>query len=135
MDLYADIIDSRGIIELIDEVEGEYDGLAEITTGNKDFKEAVLAMIGSNDDRIEDYVRAKAFEAEAKDYVEDWQYGASLIKDSYFTDYAQQLAEDIGAVDKDAPWPNNHIDWDAAVKELQQDYTEITVDGDTYWVR
>lgn len=64
----------------------------------------------------------------------DW-YPVTLIRDSYFKDYAQELAEDIGAINKDATWPNNYIDWDAATEALQGDYTTVEFDGVTYWVR
>lgn len=69
------------------------------------------------------------------DYAEDWLYGAQLIRDSYFTEYAQELADDIGAINSDAGWPNSCIDWDQAARELKQDYTSIAFDGVTYWVR
>lgn len=65
----------------------------------------------------------------------DWEYGASLIRDSYFHEYAQQFAEDIGAVSGSEKWPLNCIDWDQAAKDLQMDYTSIDFGGVTYWVR
>jgi hypothetical protein len=64
----------------------------------------------------------------------DWQYGETLIRDSYFVDYARDLAEDIGAIDRDA-WPLGYIDWDAAANALLMDYTSIEFDGVTYWGR
>jgi hypothetical protein len=60
---------------------------------------------------------------------------AALIRDSYFEDYARQLAEDIGAIDSKASWPNNHIDWEDATDALKQDYTEVDFDGVSYWIR
>lgn len=65
----------------------------------------------------------------------DWDYGATLIRDSYFTTYAQQFAEDIGAINSDASWPATCIDWDEAARELQMDYTSVDFAGETYWVR
>ena len=41
-------------------------------------------------------------------------------------DYAQQLAEDTGAIDEDARWPHNCIDWERAARELSYDYTLIS---------
>ena len=49
--------------------------------------------------------------------------------------YARQLAEDIGAVNPDALWPYNYIDWEAAADDLKQDYASIEFDGVTYWMR
>jgi antirestriction protein len=57
------------------------------------------------------------------------------VRDSYFKDYAVELAEDIGAIDPDATWPTNRIDWDAAADDLKIDYTTVEYDGTTYWYR
>lgn len=40
-------------------------------------------------------------------------------------DFAQNLAEDIGAIDPKASWPNNCIDWEYAARELMYDYYEL----------
>lgn len=45
---------------------------------------------------------------------------------------AKKLAEDIGAVNKDATWPNNHIDWQSATRELEYYYTTVTVVDEDY---
>lgn len=39
-------------------------------------------------------------------------------------DFAQDMAEQIGAIDKNAKWPHNCIDWEFAAKELMYDYSE-----------
>ena len=112
----ADYIDSRDVIARIDylrEIEAELDS---------DEREELTALV--------------ALAEEASGYAEDWRYGATLIRDSYFEEYARELAEDIGALgNKDIPWPANHIDWEAACDELKQDYTEVDFDGVAYWIR
>jgi hypothetical protein len=41
-------------------------------------------------------------------------------------EWAEQMAEDIGAIDRNATWPKNHIDWEAAAQELlQSDYFQL----------
>lgn len=64
----------------------------------------------------------------------DW-YPITLIRDSHFRDYAEELADDIGAINSDATWPNNCIDWERAARELQSDYSSVEFDGITYWYR
>jgi hypothetical protein len=64
----------------------------------------------------------------------DW-YPVTLVRESYFTDYAQELAEDIGAISRDAQWPLACIDWDKAADELKMDYTGAEFDGVTYYFR
>jgi antirestriction protein len=65
-------------------------------------------------------------------YAED---EPTAIPEDEFEDYARELAEDIGALPKDAKWPANHIDWNAAAEELRQDYRSVEFDGVTYLVR
>ena len=77
----------------------------------------------------------QALADKASGYAPDWEYGEALIRDTYFQEYAEQLAEDIGAINSDATWPNNFIDWEAATEALQQDYTQVEFDGVDYWIR
>lgn len=39
-------------------------------------------------------------------------------------EFAQDMADNIGAIDKNASWPNTCIDWEKAASELMWDYTE-----------
>jgi hypothetical protein len=64
----------------------------------------------------------------------DW-YPVTMIRDSYFRTYAEELADDIGAINSDAGWPTNCIDWTEAARQLKQDYTSVEFSGVTYWVR
>ena len=59
----------------------------------------------------------------------------TMIPEREFKDYAWRLAEDIGAINPKAGWPINCIDWDQAADELKQDYSEVEVDGTTYYFR
>lgn len=77
----------------------------------------------------------KALAEEAEPYAADWRHGETLIRRSYFVRYAEELADDIGAVNTKAGWPNNHIDWEAAARELEQDYTTVDFGGIEYLIR
>lgn len=75
-------------------------------------------------------------EMEENSYSGDsWEDGIEFIADDYFEAYAEQFADDIGAIDRNATWPNTYIDWTAAADALQQDYTSVEYDGRTYWYR
>lgn len=120
------IIDSRDVIARIEELEGELlneDG--EIDQDNED---------GAYRDAASELGSLQRLADEAG-HSPDWQYGETLIRDSYFEDYAQELAEDIGDIDRDARWPHNCIDWERAARELQMDYSAVDFDGVTYWIR
>ena len=57
-----------------------------------------------------------------------------FVRDSYFVQYARELADDIVSYAGVPRWPFNCIDWQEAADELQQDYYDVDFDGVTYWV-
>jgi hypothetical protein len=124
-----DIIDSREIIERINYltyIREEWETPEEEREGEpEEFTEELAEEL-----RILQEV------AEEGESSPDWKYGETLISDIYFEDYAKQLAEDITDYrESEAQWPYNHIDWYEAAQELQNDYTSIDFDGETYWIR
>lgn len=65
----------------------------------------------------------------------DWDDIGPMIPEYDFEDYAQELAEDIGAISSDHSWPNYCIDWSYAARELAYDYSLVTWRGVDYYVR
>jgi len=58
----------------------------------------------------------------------------TLIRDTYFEQYVQELLEDCGVIPSELP----HyivIDWEATARSIQHDYTAFDFDGVTYWAR
>jgi len=163
IDNSADILDSRDIIKRLEELESEREDLqTAIDEAREAYDEAKeedekaqsdeegTTMSEHNLDQVEitmdeatesladwdnadEYKNLKALAEQCEGYG-DWRYGETLIRDSYFTKYAQQLADDSGAI-KDDSWPCNCIDWEQAASELQSDYTSVEFDGTTYWMR
>lgn len=89
--------------------------------------------IGSEDDPLtEDEREELAALAEVYDNV---SRDSELIREDKFKDYAQELAENTGAISSDAQWPLNCIDWEQAASELAQDYSSIDFAGESYYVR
>lgn len=113
------IIDSRDVQERIDYIKS-LKGMERVTDGRTSELHALLEL---KNQYINDYGDSS------------WDFGAVFIRDTYFEDYAQELAEDCGMVNSDTNWPNNHIDWTAAANELLYDYTEVVFDGVTYYTR
>ena len=72
---------------------------------------------------------------ELESEISDFNHGETMIPVDDFEDYARELAWDLGAIDGDAKWPLNHIDWEAAAEALAQDYTIVSYQGDDYYVR
>lgn len=116
-----DVIDSRDVIARIEELEAQ--SLDDELDG------------GLDEDEQEELTALKALQEEAEGYCPDWKYGATLIRDTYFKDYAQETAEDLGLINHNLAWPYTCIDWDEAARQLQQDYTAVEFDDVTYWVR
>jgi antirestriction protein len=51
----------------------------------------------------------------------DEAYSGSFGSDE---DFAEDMAEQLGCIDKNLSWPHNCIDWEYAAKELMYDYSE-----------
>lgn len=148
-----DVIDSRDVIARIEELRDERESLvsdlddAKETHADADNQEDRAAAYADVEvaesalkewDASEEAEELKTLESlasEAEGYAADWQHGETLIRDSYFKEYAMELAEDIGAIDSNATWPNTCIDWDQAARELRMDYTSVEFGNVTYWVR
>jgi hypothetical protein len=116
----ADILDSRQIIERIEYLES----FVEDENSDPDDLDAARREL-SILQRL----------AEEGRYADDWQYGVTMIRDSYFENYAQETAEDCGMINREVRWPYTCIDWERAAQELQQDYSSVGFDGVTYWIR
>ena len=61
-------------------------------------------------------------------------YPATMIRDSYFTDYAEELCKDIGDLPQDIP-SYIEIDWEATARNIRMDYSCVEIDGIDYWYR
>lgn len=133
VDLSADYIDVRDIIARVLELRDERDeynekmGSPDAWGGVPDGDPEELAM-------LEDILSELAGYGEDEEFDGDW-YPLILVRDSYFTEYTQNLAEECGMVDTDARWPMTCIDWEQAAEELQMDYSNILICDYTYWYR
>jgi hypothetical protein len=128
IDNTEDLIDSRDIIARIEELETCLQDHAEDPNGGhwSDEDAAELAAL-----------QALAEEAEC---APDWSYGETLIRRSHFVDYTAQLIDDCYELPKEmnsGQWPYRHmtIDYEAAARELEHDYTSVDFDGVEYLIR
>lgn len=132
-----DVIDSRDVIARIEELQDEMDSFCEDNNisdterGNADNEKW---MEWDNSESADEFRILMALQDEAEGSP-DWSYGETLIRDSYFVDYAQELAEDCGMVENDVKWPYTCINWEKAASELQYDYMQVDFDGVDYWIR
>ena len=127
--------------EALNDLDGnDFDEVSTFEEAEQEAKDALKAAYANvkdwdESDEGQELAKLKAFAEEAEGYAEDWRYGATLIHEDYFEDYARDLAAEGDYDMKNEQWPYTCIDWAKAAEELQQDYTSVDFDGETYWVR
>ena len=158
---YDNIIDSRDLVELLEEKESEAEALFdqwldEIVEAEREsreqrdqpfteedeekFREERYSfdewLVQSEDEEADELKSLRSFcediESSAGQSLRD---GVTIIADSYFETYAEELAEDVCDMKEASQWPFSHINWESAADELKTDYTEVTWDGNEFWVR
>jgi len=133
IDFTADIIDVRDIIERIEELDTEY----EVFVGDDDSDE-IRAAWDATDAGAELSTLLMLME-DLKGYGgdEQWRgewYPLTLISESYFTQYVEEMLIDCGTIPSDLPsWV--HIDWETTAKEVKHDYSTIDINGLEYFYR
>lgn len=124
-----DILDVRDIIARVEELE---DAIEAYTEKMDDWQ-------AHADDEAElEVLRSLLAGLRGNGGDEQWRgawYPITLIRDSYFTEYAQEFADDCGYTQRGASWPYTCIDWEQAARELRMDYSSVEFDGVTYWYR
>lgn len=139
LDLSDNVIDVRNIIERVEELESNRDENVSGAPDDTETPDPEGWPAAFPEDAAELKLLTELL-AELAGYGgdEQWRgnwYPLTLIRDTYFTEYAQELAEDCGMVREGATWPNNCIDWDEAARQLKQDYSTVDVDGTEYFYR
>jgi hypothetical protein len=109
---HEDVIDSRDIIERIEELENE-DELDESEQEELNLLKSV---------------------AEEGEGYSDWEHGETLINSNYWVDYCAQMVKDIGDLPQDIP---NYIeiDWQGTADNLSNDYSRIDVGNSEFYIR
>jgi hypothetical protein len=144
LDLTADIIDVRDVIARYEELEPKQDALFkefESTPENEgvDYDYWKRNQIAYDEAEDEEFglLGALLEELAGNGGDEEWRgewYPITLIKDSYFIDYAEELVKDCGYISHDFPsWIA--IDWWKTAEAVQEDYALVTVDDNDYWYR
>jgi len=113
-DIGNEFLDVRDIIERFEEIEDSVE--------DKDEAEQLREILN---------------ELEGYGGDEQWRgswYPITLIRDSYFTEYAMEMLSDIGDLPAEIP----HyiaIDKEATARNIQVDYSSIEIGDYTYWYR
>jgi hypothetical protein len=150
-----DVIDSRDVIARIEELEAIRDDLqttldeaTEADSNNEDGDLEIHNAVITAQEALDEWTASDEGEelatllklAEEGENSPDWTYGESLISESYFTKYIEELIDDCYEMPKEmdsGKWPYRHMtmDYEAAAEEAKQDYMELDFDGNTYYIR
>lgn len=110
-------IDSRDVCERIEELESLEAASDE----------------GLDEDDAEELAQLLEL-AEQGENIEDWNFGATLIRETYWSDHVREMASDYGWVADDS-FISHYIDWEKLEDDLLADYTHVTFDGVTFYAR
>lgn len=141
IDNTQDVMDSRDIIERLEELQAERADLVSEATDDTSvvLDEARDALAEWDEGNAAELSALEALASEASGSP-DWIHGETLIRESYFTDYIEELIDGCYELPKEltsGEWPYRHItvDHEAAANEAKQDYLEVDFDGVTYLIR
>jgi hypothetical protein len=157
-----DVIDSRAIIARFDELNDEYNSLVEaLEEAESEFR----SISNSDESSLVEHQDAENSVAEANESLDefnssfdkdeldtlrevvregenspDWNHGETLIHESFFETYIEDLINDCYELPKEmnsGQWPYRHLTLDisSAAEEAKQDYYEIEVEGNVYFIR
>ncbi len=121
---FDDVIDSRDVIERIEELESSLAEFLDATDGDDT----------ANFSDIDELRALRALAEECSSLSTDWEYGETLIRYSYWQDYVQEMLEDCGEIPRNLPWYIS-IDWEKTVASISQDYNLVDFDGVDYYIR
>lgn len=139
IDNSQDVMDSRDIIERLEELQGERDDYVSVDAEGNEI-EAPEQWAERNPGDAEELAALEAFAAQLEGYG-DWAHGESVIREDYFTKYIEELIDDCypdaAKSANSGEWPYRHMymDFEAAADEAKADYTEADFDGVTYLMR
>lgn len=123
-DMNQEFFDSRDLIERLEELEE----LEEIFLDPESSEEDKSEWTRELDDEL---ATLRKFADEAS-HVPDWEYGETFIHEDYFVDYVEDLVKDCYQMEI-PDWVA--IDWESTANSVKVDYTEFTLDGNTYYAR
>ena len=137
-------LDTRDLQEQIDNLESEIEDLNEyledldkdlISCGSDFELLTVQDEIEKGKEQLQDLRNELQPLLDLKyEGIPEWDYGATLIPESDWEEYVEDLLKDCGYVPNDVPWWIV-IDWAATADNVAADYSTVDYDGDTYYYR
>lgn len=126
IDETQDYIDSRDVINRIDELEAMRDEWIEYQQGEGEEEDTPEPFGKEEQDELDELLELQS----ECDYG-DWRYGETLISDRVIDDYLDDMIRDCYAIPDLPSFMSIEIDYAA----LKMDYTEIEFRGETFYIR
>ncbi len=151
VDNSEDILDIRDVFKRIEELEEELEQIEEIENEieslDPDEDKEEIRTATENLEKLEEELSDEKEELKIlMSFVEDFEgyggdeqwrgswYPGTLVRESYWEDFAEQECKDLGYIADDFPsWIE--IDWEQTADNIKVDYTSGEFDGVTYWGR
>jgi hypothetical protein len=142
-DVDDDVIDSRDVIQRIANL---IDAIDEIDQDDEDNP-------GEREDLVRELEQMQALRDAAEPNTDEWDDGATMVRESYWVDYVREMCHDCGYFDNRGhgpntrysngsigpdwnAWPYKHIDWEGVAEELgSTDYCTFEWEGVTWYIR
>ena len=67
-------------------------------------------------------------------YSSEWLHGLTLIRESYWEEYVEDMVKDIGDLPREIPY-YIEIDWEATAANVRADYSSVDFNGEPYLYR
>lgn len=111
-----------GVIARIEYVEKQREAAKEKLEGDEALLER-MEQEGIDEDMLGAVKAYISLGIESNDGIADFEeaYQGEYSSDA---DFARNMADSLGAIDDNATWPHQYIDWEAAARDLMQDYLE-----------
>ena len=118
--------------QIIDEDAAWHEQREDLETAVEEAQTALeIAQAGMDDGEREELKELEELESE----ISEWRHGETLIPEHSFEEYAREIAEETGDLKHADSWPYTCIDWEQAAKELAMDYSLVSYQGESYYIR
>ena len=134
---HADIVNIRDLQDRVSELETERDEFIAETceSAGVDEDHDDYAMLCEETAAVWETQQPDGEEyAKLMDIIEEVGSADYLVNESYFVDYTKEMLEDCGEIPRKMPW-YIAIDWEQTANNVKADYSEIEIDGHTYFYR
>lgn len=137
-------LDTRDLAKRQEELQSELDSLQEAIeeanepADNGEYGSDEADELAQAEQELEEWQEEYQQELDELNSLEnelsEWSEGNTLIPESEWVDYVQDLLTDIGDLPRNIPW-YIAIDWEKTAENIAQDYSLVTYQKEDYYVR